>query len=73
MIGATVLLLLENKMGELGQWLMKLTSAEWFLNLGESVTMVSGLIFMICVLLFRRGIVGEVITWRERRRAGPSR
>lgn len=73
LMGATVLLLLENKMGELGQWLTKLTSMEWFLNLGESVTTVSGLIFMVCVLLFRQGIAGEVIAWRERRRAGPPR
>jgi branched-chain amino acid transport system permease protein len=28
--------------------------------LGESVTIVTGLIFVICVLLFRRGIVGEL-------------
>jgi branched-chain amino acid transport system permease protein len=32
------------------------------------VTIVTGLIFVICVLAFRRGIVGEVAAWMERRR-----
>jgi branched-chain amino acid transport system permease protein len=34
---------------------------EWFANLGESVTIVTGLIFVVCVLMFRRGIVGELL------------
>jgi branched-chain amino acid transport system permease protein len=32
------------------------------------VTIATGLIFMVCVLLFRRGIVGEIYAWLERRR-----
>jgi branched-chain amino acid transport system permease protein len=36
------------------------TGNEWFSTLGESVGMVTGLIFIACVLLFRRGIVGEI-------------
>lgn len=32
------------------------------------VTIATGLIFMICVLIFRRGIVGEIYAWLERRR-----
>lgn len=31
------------------------------------VTIATGLIFMVCVLVFRRGIVGEIHTWLERR------
>ena len=31
------------------------------------VTIATGLIFMVCVLLFRRGIVGEIQAWIERR------
>ena len=42
---------------------------DWFLRLGESVTIVIGLIFVICVLAFRRGIVGELAAFAERRRA----
>jgi branched-chain amino acid transport system permease protein len=34
---------------------------------GFPVTIATGLIFMICVLVFRRGIVGEVYAWLERR------
>jgi branched-chain amino acid transport system permease protein len=32
------------------------------------VTIATGLIFMICVLIFRRGIVGEIYAWLDRRR-----
>lgn len=60
-LGAFFITLLENKMGEAGVALSKLTGLEWFASLGESVTIVTGLIFVICVLLFRRGIVGELI------------
>ena len=31
------------------------------------VTIATGLIFMVCVLVFRRGIVGEIYAWLERR------
>jgi branched-chain amino acid transport system permease protein len=47
-------------MGEIGVALSQLSGVEWFASLGESVTIVTGLIFVICVLLFRRGIVGEL-------------
>jgi branched-chain amino acid transport system permease protein len=53
-VGAFVIISLENYLAPFGQW----------------VTIVTGLIFVICVLAFRRGIVGEVAAWMERRR-GP--
>jgi len=40
--------------------LAQVTAIEWFNTLGESVTMVTGLIFVVCVLAFRRGIIGEL-------------
>ncbi len=58
LIGSAVVVLLENKIGEFGNLLAALSSVEWFKTLGESVTMVTGLIFVICVLAFRRGIMG---------------
>ncbi|PJI96872.1 amino acid/amide ABC transporter membrane protein 2 (HAAT family) [Acidovorax sp. 69] len=72
LIGSAVVVLLENKIGEFGNLLAALTSVEWFKTLGESVTMVTGLIFVICVLAFRRGIMGEIIAWLAQRRAGGS-
>ncbi|MFN7154227.1 MAG: branched-chain amino acid ABC transporter permease [Acidovorax sp.] len=69
LIGSAVVVLLENKIGEFGNLLAALTSVEWFKTLGESVTMVTGLIFVICVLAFRRGIMGEIIAWMARRSA----
>lgn len=59
-VGAIVIIALENKLGDLGNWLAALTSIEWFRSIGESVTIVTGLIFIVCVLAFRRGIVGEI-------------
>jgi branched-chain amino acid transport system permease protein len=61
LVGSAVVVLLENKIGELGNGLAAITGVEWFRTLGESVTMVTGLIFVVCVLLFRRGIMGEII------------
>jgi branched-chain amino acid transport system permease protein len=68
LVGSAVVVLLENKIGEFGHLLASLTSIEWFGTLGESVTMVTGLIFVICVLAFRRGIMGEIIALVSRRR-----
>ncbi len=68
LVGSAVVVLLENKIGEFGTFLARLTSVEWFGTLGESVTLVTGLIFVVCVLAFRRGIMGEILAllarWR---------
>jgi branched-chain amino acid transport system permease protein len=73
-IGAFVIVALENKLGDLGALLARATGIEWFSTLGESVGIVTGLIFVACVLLFRRGIVGAIgaaFTAAQRRRAAP--
>ena len=59
-LGAFLIIALENKLGDLGAWLSESLGIAWFGSLGESVGMVTGLIFIVCVLLFRRGIVGEI-------------
>jgi branched-chain amino acid transport system permease protein len=66
-VGAFLIVSLENKLGDLGNWLAAVTGIEWFRTIGESVTIVTGLIFIVCVLAFRRGIVGELAE-RFRRR-----
>jgi branched-chain amino acid transport system permease protein len=50
-IGALVITGLENYLAGFGQW----------------VTVITGAIFVVCVLAFRRGIVGEVAAWWARR------
>ena len=60
-VGAVVILFLENKLGDFGNWLSVTTHIDWFSTLGESVSLVTGFIFIACVLMFRRGIVGEVV------------
>lgn len=67
-LGAFFVIALENKLGELGAWLAEHLGITWFATLGESVGMVTGLIFILCVLLFRRGIVGEIGALIERGR-----
>lgn len=59
-VGAIIVILLENKLGDFGNFLADLTKIEWFRSIGDAVTIVTGLIFIICVLAFRRGIVGEI-------------
>jgi branched-chain amino acid transport system permease protein len=53
LVGALLVATLENYLAHLGSW----------------VTVVQGCIFVFCVLLFRRGIVGEFSGWLEKRRA----
>ena len=59
-VGAIIIIALENRLGDLGNWLASVTQIEWFNSIGESVTIVTGFIFIVCVLAFRRGIVGEI-------------
>ncbi|MDE1570406.1 branched-chain amino acid ABC transporter permease [Aquabacter sp. P-9] len=54
-VGAFLVVAMQNYLTELGQW----------------VTVIHGLIFILCVLAFRRGIVGEFLA-RLPRRAAPS-
>jgi branched-chain amino acid transport system permease protein len=53
-VGAFVLVAMESYLSELGAW----------------VTITQGAIFVVCVLAFRRGIVGELEAWLRRRRKG---
>ncbi|HEX7750017.1 MAG TPA: branched-chain amino acid ABC transporter permease [Bordetella sp.] len=66
-LGAFIVVALENKVGNLGAFIAQITHIDWFNRLGDSVTIVIGLIFVVCVLTFRRGIVGEILAWKQRR------
>ncbi len=68
LLGAVVIIALENKLGDFGTMLAGGTGIEWFNTLGEAVSMVTGLIFVACVLLFRKGIVGEIVDRFGRRK-----
>ena len=39
-------------------------------RVGSWVTVIIGVIFVICVIAFRRGFVGELIAWQKRKKAG---
>ncbi len=47
LIGAAVIISMENYLAHLGAW----------------VTIIQGFIFVVCVLAFRRGIIGEIANW----------
>ena len=51
-VGAAVIVAMQNYLAQLGAW----------------VLVVQGAIFVVCVLAFRKGMVGELIAWRDRRR-----
>ena len=51
-IGAGVIITLQNELAD---------------KVGPWVTVIMGVIFVVCVLLFRRGIVGELVAWQKRR------
>jgi branched-chain amino acid transport system permease protein len=61
LLGAALIVALEDRLGDIGGALASWTGVQWFNSLGESATIVTGLIFIACVLAFRRGIVGEII------------
>ena len=50
-VGALIIVGLQNYLAPLGQW----------------VTVITGVIFVVCVLAFRRGIVGEAAAWWSKR------
>ncbi len=49
-VGAAVIVSMQNYLAQLGAW----------------VTIIQGVIFVICVLAFRRGIVGEIANWLKK-------
>ena len=42
-------------------------------KVGSWVSVIIGVIFVLCVLMFRKGIVGELLAWRERRRVAAAK
>jgi len=38
-------------------------------RVGSWVTVIIGVIFVVCVLAFRKGVIGELLAWQQRRRA----
>ena len=48
-MGALIVTSMENYLAQAGAW----------------VTVIQGAIFMICVLAFRRGVIGEIANWRK--------
>src|SRR5690606_7877307 len=52
-VGATIIVSMQNYLATLGEW----------------VLVIQGVIFVACVMLFRRGVVGEVREYFRRRRA----
>ena len=49
-VGAAIIITMQNYLAQLGAW----------------VTVVQGVIFVICVLAFRRGVVGELGNWLKK-------
>jgi branched-chain amino acid transport system permease protein len=46
-VGAAVIVSMQNYLAQFGAW----------------VTIIQGLIFVICVMAFRRGVMGEIANW----------
>ena len=49
-VGAAIIITMQNYLAQLGAW----------------VTVVQGVIFVICVLAFRRGVIGELGNWLKK-------
>lgn len=66
--GAFLVVILESKVGDIGSFIGDSTGIDWFYGLGESVSIIIGLIFVFCVMTFRRGILGELFHLLENKR-----
>lgn len=64
-VGAVVVVTLESRLASMGI----LTVGPFAIDFSTKVPIVIGLIFMCCVILFRKGIVGEIAAAVERRRS----
>ena len=49
-VGAAIIITMQNYLAQLGAW----------------VTVVQGVIFVVCVLMFRRGVIGELANWLKK-------
>ena len=49
-VGAAIIITMQNYLAQLGAW----------------VTVVQGVIFVVCVLAFRRGVIGELANWLKK-------
>lgn len=56
-VGAIVIMMLENKLNEIGHRISNVTTIDWFHTLGDSVTITTGFILIAFVLLFRRAYI----------------
>jgi branched-chain amino acid transport system permease protein len=52
-VGAFIIVVMQSYLAEFGSW----------------VTVIQGFVFVVCVLAFRKGIVGEIEAWWSRRKA----
>lgn len=52
-----------------GATLVVVLNTELADRVGNKVTVIVGLAFIVCVLSFRKGIVGELLTWRKAARS----
>jgi len=49
-VGAAIIVSMQNYLAQFGAW----------------VTIIQGLIFVICVMAFRRGVIGEIANWLKK-------
>ncbi len=59
--------------GPLAGALVVVTMQNYFASFAEVVLMLQGLVFIVVVLVFRRGVVGEWQAWRQRRKGRGAR
>lgn len=71
LIGAAIIVSLDTRLENVGSYLAGATGVDWFRQLGRSVTMVTGLIFIACVLGLRGGVAGTLASLRRSPRAKP--
>src|SRR5262245_18406443 len=59
-VGAFIIIAMQDYLAQIGEWVITIGGTTFSIELGQWVIVIQGVIFVLCVLLFRRGVIGEI-------------
>jgi branched-chain amino acid transport system permease protein len=59
-VGAFIIIAMQDYLAQIGERVVVIGGMTFSIELGQWVIVIQGVIFVLCVLLFRRGVIGEI-------------
>ena len=59
-VGAFIIIAMQDYLAQIGERVITIGGTTFTIQLGQWVIVIQGVIFVLCVLLFRRGVIGEI-------------